>query len=165
MARMKPRDPGGPHDALARMIEQIAEAEGESADAGMRIAANAEGISRSTLYKELNPDQGGELSFVRVARLVGRFRVTEPARYLAALAGYTLWKKSERDWSSSPLSALAFVTKEGSEAIAAIAEVAGLGTGASVQQRTKAAREIDDAIEALHAARERILPTHAGGEE
>lgn len=162
MARMKPRVPGGPHDALARMIDQIAEAEGEAPEAGVRLAADAEGVSKFTLYKQLDPTAETDMSFVRVARLVGRFGVTEPARYLAALAGFGLWKRSGRDWSDAPLAALASVTKEGSEAIAAIAEVAGLGLGATAAQRAKAAKEIDDAIEALHAARDRIVPPSDG---
>jgi hypothetical protein len=165
MRPVKPRPAGGPHDALTRMMAQVAEAEGEAPEAGVLIAAEAEGVSKFTLYKQLDPDSGTDMSFVRVARLVGRFGTIEPARYLARLAGYILLKGSGRDWSATPLAALASVTKEGSEAIAAIAEVAGLGAGATATQRAKAAKEIDDAIEALYAARERIVPTNDGGRE
>jgi hypothetical protein len=87
MRPMKPRLAEGPHAALARFLREIAELRGEDAGQGVRIAAEFEGIDPGTLYKQLDPDQAGDVSFPRVCRLTQHFGATAAAEHLAALAG------------------------------------------------------------------------------
>lgn len=77
MSRMKPREPGSPHEALADFFESI----------GIKRAAAFEDVHPATLYKLLDPDQDGEISFARVARLTSHFHSLIGAEYLASLAG------------------------------------------------------------------------------
>ncbi len=91
MSRLKPRRPGSAHAALALLMEQIGRTAG-NADAGVRLAADFEGVRPPTLYTELNPDLPGEISFVRVARLTSHFGAPAAAQLLADLCGCLLVK-------------------------------------------------------------------------
>lgn len=166
MKPMKPRLLGGPHDCLAVTMAQIAAAEGQPAEAGVMIAAAFEGVSHFTLYKQLDPGNGkSEFSWVRLARLVSKFKVKAPAQYLAELAGYDLVNRRRPAISNSPLAALKVTVKETHEAIDAIAEIELSGGGASAAKRRAAVQQIDEGIEALIEARARIAPAHDGAEE
>ena len=87
MRPMKPRRPGSPHDALAQLMTQIGTSQNGD---GVQIAADFEGKTKFTFYKLLDPDQDGELSFVRVARLTEHFGVSAAAEHLAGLCGCVL---------------------------------------------------------------------------
>lgn len=80
MKPMKPRAAGGPHEMLAELMEECG---------GVVAAADFEGVSKFTLYKELDPDQPAEMPFIRVARLSSKFGAHAPAQYFARLAGGT----------------------------------------------------------------------------
>ena len=148
MRPMKPRRPGSPHDALAQLMAQIgAAAQGD----GVQIAADFEGKTKFTFYKLLDPDQDGELSFVRVARLTEHFGATAAAEHLAGLCGCVLVRPpasvpGTRDLLASTGRAL----KETGDVIAAV-------TGALGDERICAAdrmrilAEIDQAMAQLAA--------------
>jgi hypothetical protein len=70
--------PGSPHETLRLMIEQAG---------GAKRAADFEGVSEFTLYKQLNPeDATTEMSYVRVSRIASKFSCTAPAEHMALLA-------------------------------------------------------------------------------
>jgi hypothetical protein len=83
---MKPRVPGSAHETLALMTEQIGEIAGAD---GVKTVADFEDIKPATVYKLLDPDQEGEFSYARVARIVGHFKINAPAHHMAQLAGGT----------------------------------------------------------------------------
>ena len=77
----------GPYQALSQMIAQVGKKEGEDEDLGIPIVAAFLGITSSTLYKLLDPDQGGDISFTRVCQITERYGVTAAADHLAGCAG------------------------------------------------------------------------------
>lgn len=153
MRPMKPRRPGSPHDALAQMMAEIGAA--QQGD-GVQIAADFEGKTKFTFYKLLDPDQDGELSFVRVARLTEHFAVTAAAEHLAGLCGCVLVRVPEsvpapRDLLAATGAAL----KETGDVIAAV--TAALVDGeVSAADRARIRPEIRQAM-ALFAALELIV--------
>lgn len=86
MKAMKPRLVGGPHELLVEAMAEIGVVAGDPAH-GVETAANFLGLNHWTLRKEIDPDQKGELSFVRMVQLVRHFRLQTVAHYFAALAG------------------------------------------------------------------------------
>lgn len=86
MRPMKPRQIGGPHELLVEAMGEIGNAAGDPVH-GIEVAANFLGLNHWTLRKEIDPDQKGELSFVRVTQLVSHFKLQTVAHYFAALAG------------------------------------------------------------------------------
>jgi hypothetical protein len=86
MRPMKPRKVGGPHELLVDALAEIGIGAGDPTH-GVEIAADFLGMSHWTLRKEIDPDQKGELSFVRVSQLASKFRLARVAEYFASLAG------------------------------------------------------------------------------
>lgn len=86
MRPMKPRDVGGPHEMLVEAMAEIGVAAGDPAH-GVEAAANFLGLSHWTLRKQMDPDQGGDVGFVRLVQLAAHFKLTSVAHYFAALAG------------------------------------------------------------------------------
>lgn len=86
MRAMKPRKVGGPHELLVEAMAEIGVATKDPAH-GIERAADFLGMSHWTLRKEIDPDQKGELSFVRASMLASKFKVAAFAHYFAALAG------------------------------------------------------------------------------
>lgn len=86
MRPMKPRKIGGPHELLVDALAEIGVAAGDPTH-GVEIASDFLGMSHWTLRKEIDPDQKGELSFVRVSMLASKFRLATIAHYFASLAG------------------------------------------------------------------------------
>lgn len=101
MRPMKPRQPGSPHEALARMMEEIGKSRG--AGDGVQLAADFEGKTKFTFYKLLDPDQEGEMSYARIARLTEHFRVLAAAEHLALLCGAVLVAPPDVSLSGDPL--------------------------------------------------------------
>lgn len=83
---MKPRKIGGPHELLVEAMGEVGIAAGDPTH-GVEVAANFLGLSHWTLRKEIDPDQNGELSFVRLVQLVRHFKLQTVAHYFASLAG------------------------------------------------------------------------------
>lgn len=163
MRTMKPRRAGGPHDVLARMFGEIAAAEGAGPEAGVQIAAEFEGVSVFTLYKQLDPDQAGsELSFVRLWRLVAKFGSRAPAAALAELVGCRLVALPKRMAAEAPTAALISIARETTEVVAkgwdAVAD------GELTPREARALRpEVREAINALLEFDARLELIEAGG--
>ena len=77
----------GPYQALSQMVAQVGIQEGSDDRLGVPMVADFLGMSPSTLYKLMDPDQGGDLSFVRVCQITERFGVPAAAEHLAGCAG------------------------------------------------------------------------------
>ena len=114
-----------------------------------------------------NPEHPGRYVPVDVALEVDRYNLRRGVkapllvRHLAGLLGFDLVMKPTVAKLTSSMSTLTHVAKEGYEAVAALADYIDSGNKATATQQRKAIKEIDEAIEALYAARARIAP---GGE-
>jgi hypothetical protein len=86
MRAMKPRKVGGPHEMLVEAMAEIGIVQDDPTH-GVERAAEFLGMSHWTLRKEIDPDQKGELSFVRVSMLASKFKLATVAHYFASLAG------------------------------------------------------------------------------
>jgi len=115
---MKPRH--GAHEALATMMEQIGESAGEQGASGVEVAAAFENLNKFTLYKELDPDQPGEMSFSRVARLTSHFGAPAAAEHLARLCGHILVRMPTAENAAALTRGLAEFTREVGEALVEI---------------------------------------------
>lgn len=160
MARMKPRKLGGPHDVLARMMSEIGHAAGHP-DGGVELAAEFEGVSKFTLYKQLDPDNltGGEMSFVRVWRLCGRFGGRAVAEAFAALCGCRLVPLPPVKAAEMDLRAVNNLQRESSEAIGAILDAKADGRISQAEARVcrEAALRMADAAMEAAARMEAVL--------
>ena len=77
----------GPYQALATMVAQVGMKEAGHEELGVPTVAAFLGISPSTLYKMMDPDQGGDLSFTRVCQISERYGVSAAAEHLSDCAG------------------------------------------------------------------------------
>jgi hypothetical protein len=127
MRPMKVRKPGSSHDALARLMTQIGESRG--AGDGVQLAADFEGKTRFTFYKLLDPDQDGEMSYARVARLTEHFRVPAAAEHLASLCGAILVMPPDAELTGDPIDRIsAEALKEISDMFSALAQARADGS-------------------------------------
>lgn len=80
---------GSAHEALDRMFDGIGRGHGPngSPSEGQQLAAAFLNIARSTLYRQLDPDQPGEFAFSHACQLAQRFGCPEAAAHLALCAG------------------------------------------------------------------------------
>lgn len=80
---------GSAHEALDRMFDSIGRAHGPkgSPSEGQLVAVAFLNIARSTLYRQLDPDQPGDFSFAHACQLAQQFGCTEAAAHLALCAG------------------------------------------------------------------------------
>lgn len=84
MRPMKEREAGSAHDMLARaMVEAGARVGGD----GVAAAADFVGVSKFTLYKQMDPDNSAEFSVARLALLARHWQLETPAEFFATLAG------------------------------------------------------------------------------
>lgn len=118
---MKVRQPGSSHEALARLMAQIGESRG--AGDGVQLAADFEGKTKFTFYKLLDPDQDGEMSYARIARLTEHFRVSAAAEHLALLCGAILVMPPDAGAPGDPIDRIsAEALKEISDMFSALAQ-------------------------------------------
>lgn len=80
---------GSAHEALDQMFDSIGRSHGANGapSEGIYVAAAFLDIFHTTLRKQLDPDQAGELSFSRVCQLARQFACREAAAHLALCAG------------------------------------------------------------------------------
>lgn len=107
--RLKPKLPGSPHEALSRFFDAI----------GVKRAADFEDCRPSTIYNELNPDQQGEISFSRVARLTEHFGSPIAAEYLARRAGGIFVALPASEAAASDAEALIKIAEASAHAVSA----------------------------------------------
>jgi hypothetical protein len=69
------------------MISQVGLKEAGDEELGVPVAAAFLGITPSTLYKLMDPDQGGDISFTRVCQISERYGVTAAAEHLSDCVG------------------------------------------------------------------------------
>jgi len=153
---MKPREVDGPHDVLARMMGEIGQVAGRP-DAGVDVAAKFEGVTKFTLYKQLDPENasGGEMSFVRVWRLVSHFRPRAVAEAFAALIRCRLVALPRARAAEMDLRALNALQREASEAMGTL--LAAMADGKITKAEARACMaEIDQSLEAHSEIRARL---------
>lgn len=85
MKPMKRRQ--GPHEVLARLVAQVGEREAGDERLGVPEVAAFLGIAPGTLYKHLDPDQAGDISYTRTRQITERYGVSAAAEDLAQAAG------------------------------------------------------------------------------
>lgn len=76
--------PGSIHQALDAMMAEIESKTGRN---GYEAAADAENVTKFTLYKQVDPDNPVEMSFARVVRLSALFGATSALDFLASQIG------------------------------------------------------------------------------
>lgn len=96
MTPIKPRRPGGVHEAVARAFDEI---EARTGEQGIAAAADTLGVSRWTLYAAADPDRDGELSLLRAGLLTQVYGIRSLAEWLADKAGCDL---VEREAAPAP---------------------------------------------------------------
>ncbi len=146
---MKPRPFGGPHEALADAMDQIGVAAGQGAEAGVPVAAAFLGVSKFTLYKQLDPDnETTELSWPRLWQLVDRYKCRAPVEALADLIGCKLVTLPRTGAATTEVSALLHIAKESTEVLstgwAALAD-----NKLTAGEKRNLRKQISDAVEAL----------------
>jgi len=148
MRPMKPRPAGSAHDALVRLLAEVAERSGRDCEAGPKIAADFLDVSLSLVHRATDPDQREDLGFRRVARLTEHFGATAAAEFLARLAGGVFLPLPPADtpprWAELEAEAAEDFGKAVAELIRAGAGVDHLAPG----DRQRIAREL---LEAIHA--------------
>jgi len=163
MKPMKPRRPGGPHDALAQAMTEIGLAEGQGADAGVPIAAAFEGVSVFTLYKQLDPDNATtEFSWPRLWRLVDRYKCRAPVEALASLIGCRLVDMPKARAAEALVPALLHMVREGTEAAAAGFAAAEDGV-ITVKEARHLRGELGEALQAILELDARLEQIEKGG--
>jgi len=155
MRPMKPRRPEGPHEALALMMDQIGETAGNP-EAGVTMAATFEGVSRFTLYKELDPDQPAELAFARVARLTAHFCVPAAAAHLARLCGHLMVPLPPGQGHELLASEMGHVATEIGQVITAIGRALGDDGRVDQAEARRILKEIREAMQSLAALAEAV---------
>lgn len=84
MRPQKPRQ--GTHKVLADLVAEVGP-NAQTAQSAAEVVAAFVDVTPGTLYKLLDPDQGGDVSYDRVRRLTEHFKVKAAAQDLAVLAG------------------------------------------------------------------------------
>lgn len=77
----------GTHEVLAKLVAQVGEKAAGDDRLGTSEVASFLSITPGTLYKLLDPDQNGDLSYARVRLLTEHFGVTAAAEDMARAAG------------------------------------------------------------------------------
>lgn len=78
MKAVRPREPGAPHDATVRLIEQCGGVERVAAFVGRRA---------SSVYRYTDPDQSDGMPFAMVGQLTEHFGAAAAVEHLAMRAG------------------------------------------------------------------------------
>lgn len=84
MRPQKPRQ--GTHKVLADLVAEVG-ANAETGQSAAEVVADFIDVDAGTLYKLLDPDQRGDVSYARVRLVTERFKVKAAADDLARLAG------------------------------------------------------------------------------
>lgn len=99
----------GPHEVLAKLVSQVGEKQAGDERLGVPEVAAFLDIAPGTLYKLLDPDQGGDLSYARARQISERYGATAAAEDMAQAAGgvfvplasdgkpETHWHRSQRE--------------------------------------------------------------------
>lgn len=137
---MKRPLPGSAHEALDRMFDSIGRSHGAhgAASEGIYVAAAFLDLFHTTLRKQLDPDQPGELSFGRVAQLTRQFGCAEAAEHLALCAGGVFVPMPEGEGRIAEMTAEAM--QEMGEAVARIFAAAAPGSDGGVATTPAEAR-------------------------
>lgn len=146
--------------ALSDMLDEIERADSEFVGSGAQRAADFEGVSQFTIYKQTDPDQGEGMPLARVARLTAKFKSTAVARHLAFLADGVFVPLPKAD--GSPLEMIEAVARTMQAGGAAFQEVStDIADGViDAGERARCLRKLDDLIAEAAALRARV-----GGEK
>lgn len=117
MTKLRPA--GSAHEALDRLLDQCG---------GVKMAADFEGVRAGTLYKMIDPDQGGEMQYRRVARLTEHFQAAAAAEHLARLAGGRFVPVPQAAALPNDIRVMCELTASSADAIGTFARAHGDGT-------------------------------------
>lgn len=133
---------GSAHEALDLMFDSIGRAHGPngSPSEGAQVAAAFLNIARSTLYRQLDPDQPGEFAFAHACQLAQQFGCTEAAAHLALCAGGVFVPMPDGDGRVAELTAESM--QEMGEAAAAIFAAHAPGSDGGVSTTPAEARKM-----------------------
>jgi|GEM_PF-6740766 len=139
MTTLKRKAPGSAHEALSEFFTEI----------GVKRAADFEGVRVETIYKGLDPDQVGDFSFLRLARLTERFRSLVLADYLARRGGGVVLKLEAAQSEETTLGRISGAAmRETAEVFAELGQAMEDGRITSVEY-ARLEKEIHAAIEKL----------------
>ncbi len=147
---MKPRAPEGPYACLARLMAEIGQNAAGDPQQGIAAAARFEGMAESVLYKQLDPDQPGELPWSRICRLTQQFGAAAAAEHLAGLAGGVFLPMPRDDTPSRWADLTANAGEDFARAMADIVRaLSPTGDGAAAVTQAEARRILEDIEQVL----------------
>jgi len=110
---------GSIYEALDALMEEIGAKTGVN---GYQAAADAENVTKFTIYKQVDPDNPAEMSFARVVRLSAQFGATAALQHFAQQLGCVVVERSQTAADANLVTHLSVLASESGQTIQAIAE-------------------------------------------
>ncbi len=135
----------GTHEVVAKVIDAIGAREGAN---GVTVVAKFLGVGTTTVYKWMDADQDGEISFARLRLLTEHFGVSDAAEDLSRLAGGEFVPSTVTPSGASWTKKIVEKTLLGAHTVETI--------GAAVEDLKIDGREAEDILTALRAEMENL---------